>query len=692
MRNSLTKLHYLLFVLLLLAMTGCGANKAGTSAGTTSSQLGGISAKLQWQQAGSAKRALAAVAPAGVTNLLFTVSGSGSNGAIPVVKANVAASTGQGQVGGIYPGTVAVTVKAVDSTGNTLYEGFATSVVVTAGSTTDVGTITMSTPIVKAQEVPCLGCHETALDATGQNIVANYKSGSGHYTNTAFTDANGQGAGCVGCHGPSHNTPNPFDTGRCFECHQDKVTLHSNSSTDPARAAMYMSTNEKCTSCHQPHNTKLAEAERYAWAKSAHGDVNGAAWSSEDMQQPGQTACQRCHTATGFKNFAISNFKTFPTASIGTADDTKREVLGCDGCHTDNTFKVRQVGPFTSQYKINNNTVTAAFPDAGESNLCIACHSARENGVDGVTDFTNASFKNSHYLAAAGIMYMSTGFTQFTSASAAYGTSTYGKSLSPDSTTVPGFGIAGGVSSTHRKLGTANIVGDHGIVSGLLDKNGPCVTCHMNGSGTGATRAAHGHTLAIDSNAYNQVCINCHKAENTVPLSADNFKANFVEPNSEAFQNTLKLASTLLSNRGIDYNPNAYPYFYVHGTTSPVKDWTLGTGNQTFGKKMMGACFNMNLLTKDPAAFAHGRTYSRRLLYDSIDFLDDGVINGSVGATALASGLVDANGSAIFTKGAQAYNAASGSITTIYSGTSEATLYLLGWSRSTGAWSTPERP
>ncbi|GFO55701.1 hypothetical protein GMSM_27080 [Geomonas sp. Red276] len=709
MRNSLTMLQCLLLVLVMAAMTGCGANNAVNSA--AGGVPGSLKAKLKWQAPHAAHvfaTYTTSTIPANVASIRFSVTGTGTNGSpIPVVSTTVPSSGLGGTVGGIYPGTVALSVKALDSSNQVVYEGFALQVSVAANQTTDAGVISMNAPVNKPQDAACLGCHATALDATGQNIEANFKQSS-HYSFTTWSTAVGKLVpGCAACHGPSHNNPDPSAGGAsapCFVCHSGKVAVHFNNFTGAgAHAAMYAPDTEQCASCHQFHNTKHGNDTRVAWAQSGHGDVNGAAWATEDMQAPGQQACQRCHTGTGFKAFAQTNFQTFAMASVAQAGDHQRQVLGCDGCHTDNSFAVRAVGAFTTQYKINSNSVTATFPDVGESNLCIACHSARENGVDAVTNFANASFKNSHYMAAAALMYMSSGFTQFTSATAPIGTSTYGKTLSPDSTSVPNFGISGGVSSTHRKLGTALIHGDsHNpavFIAGQFDANGPCVTCHLNANGAPAgVRAAHGHTLAIDANAYNQVCTNCHTSENTVPLTGANFQTVFIEPQASAFQSTLKLAVYLLATKwNIDYDSTAYPYFFEHGlahvSANQVKDWTRGTGNQAFGKKMMGACFNVNLLNRDPAAYAHARSYSRRLLYDSIDFLDDGVMNLSSGATALAAtSLVDGNSNPLFTKGAQAYNAASGSITTIYSGTSEAMLYLIGWSRTDGTWNTPERP
>jgi hypothetical protein len=105
--------------------------------------------------------------------------------------------------------------------------------------------------------------------------------------------------------------------------------------------------------------------------------------------------------------------------------------------------------------------------------------------------------------------------------------------------------------------------------------------------------------------------------------------------------------------------------------------------------KLLGAVSNIAMLSNDAAAFAHARTYSRRLIYDSIDYLDDGIINQSVGATALSAAVATAM-PGVYGKGTAAYT--DGTLTTLASGTTEAMLYLIGWSRTTGGWSSPERP
>jgi hypothetical protein len=67
--------------------------------------------------------------------------------------------------------------------------------------------------------------------------------------------------------------------------------------------------------------------------------------------------------------------------------------------------------------------------------------------------------------------------------------------------------------------------------------------------------------------------------------------------------------------------------------TAPVD--TDKTGYTT-GKNNMGAAFNFNLFEHDPGAYVHNRYYVKRLIYDSLDWLDDNLMNYSVGATLSA--------------------------------------------------------
>jgi formate-dependent nitrite reductase cytochrome c552 subunit len=600
-----------------------------------------------------------------------------------------------------------------------------------SGSATSSGGVSK---LAASQTCMASSCHANSLSpGTGAVIVQEWQASAHNLRN---------GAGCADCHEPDAGHPqmcskchgggsgavtiNPDQAGKCGKCHgvnfpndiqMAQAPQHYGYLTatqpSPTVRASYVSGQYvgKCRACHNPHDNTLTDNHR-EYARSLHGAPDGVAWTAHDFKQ--YAACIRCHTTTGYIGFVTSGF-TPATTGFGAGDPT-REMLACNGCHASYDFKnsIRKVPAFTAFYKNFDGTAQAAFPDVGETNLCIPCHSGRDGAqsINAVTDFSNARLVTPHNLAVAGLMYMQIGFTGFTSASAPIGTSTYGKTLSPDNLTTPG-GIVGGTSSTHRKFGTPLIHGDSHkpsfFVGGVMDQNGPCVTCHLNAFGL-TKRFGSGHSLKIDANAYNQVCTNCHTSENGVPLNADNFRANFIEPQSEAFQDALLLFRRVLLTR-YQISADVSAHFYdealplVNGKKQPVTDWTRG--GRVDGRKLMGACFNLYLLTRDHGAFAHARTYSRRLVYDSIDFLDDGTMNLSTGATAIAesaSGTSSTNPVyGLFTKGAKAYDSAltssgSYSITTPYPGTSEAMLYLINWARSAttqasaGAWAAIERP
>jgi len=278
-------------------------------------------------------------------------------------------------------------------------------------------------------------------------------------------------------------------------------------------------------------------------------------------------------------------------------------------------------------------------------------------------------------MAVAGLMYVKSGFTAFIDPNTVIGTSTYGKSLTSTDD-------GGALSSTHRRLGTTAINGDShntaAFTPGNFDSNGPCVTCHVQG--TGQPKRTTSHTFEINWNAFNEGCIKCHTEEAGVPLTETNYKTAFIEEQAVPFQDALALGfNQLLTKYNISYNQAAYPYFYdlSIGPTSAVRDWTRGGAlSAADAKKLMGACFNLNILQREPAAYVHARTYARRLLYDSIDFLDDKTINMSVGATAVAYDPVK------YVRGTLATSPE----------TTESYKYLVGYSRSTGAWNALQRP
>jgi hypothetical protein len=51
----------------------------------------------------------------------------------------------------------------------------------------------------------------------------------------------------------------------------------------------------------------------------------------------------------------------------------------------------------------------------------------------------------------------------------------------------------------------------------------------------------------------------------------------------------------------------------------------------------MGTAFNLQLLTKEPGAYAHSRIYTQRLIFDSIDWLQNGTLTGSIIVSSIPS-------------------------------------------------------
>jgi hypothetical protein len=571
--------------------------------------------------------------------------------------------------------------------------------------------------VAKVDESTCAQCHGSSYDSiSGQPIYAGYVQ-SKHFNN-----ATGTVVGCQDCHGGGAQHfgvgpipfPNPDSAGKCWGCHQNGFLGKYETSGTPTAVeaahfynitgagvhpAMYATSNfqNHCTACHEPHNPiqGLGKEERRAWATSEHGEVNEPAWATEDFKE--NSSCLRCHTATGYINYVSSGFTN--QAVFAPASDKGREVLACSACHTADSFAVRNVAKFTAPYNAGKSTKT--FPSVGTSNLCIPCHSARESGdtVAAVTDFNNVGFKNSHYKAAAATMYMSNAFITYTTlkspapsnleGSTFASSKTLDKTMLPDNLSVPDFGIAGGTTSQHRRLGTPLVAGteDYLPAGGVaIATNGPCVTCHMQADnavqGLGVTaplpfRAAHGHSLQIDEDAANQLCLPCHgdpapghldggdgagNAVYTLVNSLAKMESAMLEPQSASFQNGLTLVKQmLLVKYMIKFDPSAYPYFYDlkkdPAGKAAVTDWTrksvagvsdaatlalgmtaipAGGFSQKQASRVMGACFNFNMLTREPGAYVHARTFTQRLVYDAVDFLDNNKMDFSALTTARA--------------------------------------------------------
>lgn len=435
-------------------------------------------------------------------------------------------------------------------------------------------------------------------------------------------------------------------------------------------------TNERaCRDCHDVHLADITINQQ--WANSAHGghileakeaaaapgletveevaaiqsagatDATAPAWVHYDWDSSSRQSCQRCHTATGAKNFMsgpatytaanndfshLAGWSKNPTTGVITSSG-QNEMLYCWACHANNSGALRNPGAITEIYEgtVAAPLVTVAYPDVAGSNICMTCHLGRETGAvvktKVATTFTDLGFINSHYLSAGGQLFATTGY-EFA-----------GRNYN----NVPFF--------AHDKLGTT--------AQPNTGVNGPCVSCHMSATEKHlflpvAKDELTGQVTAVTST----VCNNCHPG-----LSA-------AEVNSwkNSYAAALEALNAALASKGV-YFYNAHPYFFTApynpayvetgdcDENLPVKNWQTG-GTSTFtytngscvsavdvpgtagtGMDNMGVAFNLNLLLHDPGGYAHNQYYVKGLIWDSIDLIFDGTLNNDVPAALPTLGL-----------------------------------------------------
>ncbi|MBI3596454.1 MAG: hypothetical protein HY203_04795 [Nitrospirae bacterium] len=443
-----------------------------------------------------------------------------------------------------------------------------------------------------------------------------------------------------------------------------------------------------CRDCHNAHAADITINKQ--WARSAHGgfildikeqaangytaavtDADAAGWVHYDFKShPSRDACQRCHTSTGFRNFANAPITYNATNNVFGAAGQQAEMLYCWACHTSSVGDLRNPKQFVAPNyvagaasvtngsatvtgsgttwtsgntpvgslfqvsgdpdtyivsAINSTTqITLTQPYAGTtasdvnyqitpyivpagrgitgisgSFVCVSCHSGRETGeyiksYPVAISGKNFGTFNSHYLAAGGVLFRTIGYEY--------------SSLSYSNPT----------NFAHDTIGSVTAAG--------TGTNGPCVGCHMKTSESHlflpTTRDAT--TDKITAITASAVCNTCHGASLEAPAMTPTVLNNLETQYNAAlaaFQGTL-------NTKGICWT-SAYPYFNVYDvtgcTTTAYTTWP--------NKDTLGAAFNMNMLEHMPMAFVHNSLYTRRLIFDSIDFLDNGTLDGNITAT-----------------------------------------------------------
>ena len=360
-----------------------------------------------------------------------------------------------------------------------------------------------------------------------------------------------------------------------------------------------------CRNCHSIHT--FDKTRNLEWAQSAHADTSAAgAWAHYNWTEDGagtrndgsatssRGACQMCHTTSGAIAFMTASEKgTGYNPPLSFDPDFAPEMLLCSGCHTDSRGYLRKPGPITVHY---DDVPPFTFPDLAGSNICMTCHTGRESGgsiKNSTDDFSNKSFVNSHYLTAGATVFSVSGYEY-------------------DVDGNPGTDDYANVFFVHDQIGI-----NDPLSTGI---EGPCVGCHLSSTQSHlfmpVTHDGSGHITAITST----VCSECHSGSFSI-------NAGILDSLKTGYHDALAALEGALSIRGYTFL-GRHPYF-------SAKDWTAA--GDPSGKHDMGAAFNYNLLEHDPGAYVHNRIYVKRLIFDSIDWVDNSNLDGVIDLTGHSS-------------------------------------------------------
>jgi hypothetical protein len=430
--------------------------------------------------------------------------------------------------------------------------------------------------------------------------------------------------------------------------------------TSPPPAYTTVDYSISCLSCHPNGDTKANAAILEEYATTGHADVTAIPWTIPEI---GGT-CQRCHTTFGFlhhlENYAPVNYDpatpyrgitlsspdispqwtgTILSTPLNQREEYRKtmQVLICSACHPENGLVTGELrvpvtpGGFVAIWSANSITALATFPDAGASNLCIRCHSARRAGPN----ITAVATTTAHYRPAAATVF--SGTTDLVNI-----TANTTSPLTPPLVATKFTGVA------YEFSGQSYVTPErsHKNVGGAPGNEGPCVGCHMSGTAGHTLKAvvedAAGEIVAINSNA----CVGCHGA--ILPTWLNDKKTAFTAAVAEL--------DGLLQNKGFYFNPENETFYKDAGFSIPLSaDATsLGITTAEATRKyydnqaaafaldkadLRGAAFNLWLFrfkAGDRAAYVHNSNYTKKVLFDSINLLNGGVFPGDIDPVAAA--------------------------------------------------------
>jgi len=395
----------------------------------------------------------------------------------------------------------------------------------------------------------------------------------------------------------------------CYDCHGHEFKTNTRALADrPERGDTLFTEWGKSGHAGKIMTQKVAAsvgtsgaAQVDAVMKAGVTEASGAAWSHYDWDftlnandVDNRGSCQMCHTSTGYANYVTDpanyNFRNNDfthmtgwrkaTATAATVPSGQNELLYCWGCHSNaGAGKLRITGSATLSFPVDGTSVV--INNVGKSAVCVVCHGGRGS----VGELTEADSRSSrfqgHHAPVAGVMFASQTHIAFEYAGQNYINQSF----------------------QHDKINSAS--------------EGPCASCHM---------ASKNHTFDSISSAGGTVqrinaqplCNTCHGVTTApvAPITLDDKKAGYAN------------ASLILNN--FVNNIAGFTNYLNLAVTSANYNTKDAAGNFIVPDEAYGAYQNGKLNSDEPCAYVHNPTYSRRIIFDSIDWMDNGVLNGTI--------------------------------------------------------------
>jgi len=386
----------------------------------------------------------------------------------------------------------------------------------------------------------------------------------------------------------------------CFDCHGHEAKTNTRyAGTDPTVTTIH-------TDWAQSAHAGQLLANKYAAATGLSGaaqvaavmnagatEASGPGWvhyNWDDTSTRGD--CQACHTSTGISNYLTTQNTTLTGYSSAnnnfshlsgwsaTGGSPQNEMLYCWGCHSNagkGTLRNTTQAILTFTYQSQPIVIS----DAGKSTACIVCHGGRGSATEGAIGARSSRF-NGHHAPTAGVLYSEKTHIGYEYAGLSYANPSY---------------------FAHDKIGAKG--------------DGPCASCHM---GPAASDGKPSHTFAAVTESGGAItainnqalCNSCHTGQYVItPATLEEEKAGYAQ------------ATTILNN--YVNNIAGYTNYLNLAITGSNYNDPVAVPNNAYG-----AYQNGKLYGDEPCAYVHNRYYAKRLIFDSIDWMDNGALNGSI--------------------------------------------------------------